>query len=146
MANQLNTAAGLPQEQAMPILTPILRWSWILLVVSAIAFELTPTPPVAPWRVYAMWAVKLVGFGLLGFLLPLAFQRLTTLIRNASIALGTSLLVEILQAVVHHGHGFHWHELIAKALLIIGGFCLALIARYERVIWAGPVSIRLKIV
>jgi hypothetical protein len=144
MADPPVTFTTLPQGQAISILTPLLRWSWIALALSSIAFELTPISPVPPLTTYGLLVFKLTVFALLGFLPPLAFQRLTTLIWNIGIALGSSVLVEALQAVVHNGHSFHWHELIAKVFLVIGGFCFALVARYERVISAGPLSIRLE--
>jgi hypothetical protein len=144
MTVQPVSVATLPRRQAIPILTPVLRWCWIALVLSSIAFELTPISPVPPLTTYGLVVIKSVVFALLGFLPPLAFQRLTTLIRNMSIALGSAVTVEVLQTVVHHGHSFHWHELIVKVLLVTGGFCLALVVRYERVISAGRLSIRLE--
>lgn len=131
-------------QQAITILTPVLRWSWIALLLTAILFELTPTPPATLLTTYGLVVLKSVGFALLGFLPPLAFQRLTTLVWSISIALGTSMGVEVLQAVVRHGHDFHWPELIAKALLIIGAFSLAIVARYDCMLSAGPLSIRLE--
>jgi hypothetical protein len=144
MSDQPLTTKQLPHGQAISILTPLLRWIWIVLALSSVAFELTPISPVAPLTTYGLLVLKLGVFALLGFLPPLAFQRLTTLLWNISTTLGSAVTVEVLQAVVHNGHSFHWIELIAKVLLILGGCCVALVARYEGVISAGPLSIRLE--
>ena len=144
MSDQPVTVTTLLHPQSLYILTPVLRWTWIALFLFVIAIELAPISPAPPLTIFCLLLVKSAGFVLLGFLPPLGFQRLTTLIWNISIALSSSMAVEGLQAVVRHGHGFHWHELIVKVLLIVGGFCFALVARYERVISAGPVSIRLE--
>ena len=96
-----------------------------------------------PLPFYAYCAAKLVFFIAIGFLAPLAFWRFNALNRGILLAAISAAAVESLQGVLHHGHSFHWYELLIKLALILLGFALALDARYERKISIGPVHIQL---
>lgn len=130
-------------ERTFPILTPVLRRTWILFVSATILLQLVQMPDMSRPVLYCVWALKLLGFGLVGFVAPLAFERFNAFIRGLLLGIITATAVEVLQALLGHGHGFHVEELLIKLLFIFVGFCIGIVVRYERAITAGPICIRL---
>ena len=90
-----------------------LKLFWAMLALAAIAIELVPAHYPAGVFVTQNWA-KAGLFLVLGYLAPMAFWRFSYL--NASILASASsaILVELIQAMVAHGHRFSWVELGAN--------------------------------
>ena len=128
------------------VFTPALRMVWIAIVSITVVVEviLLPTnPPLPPIPHYSYKLFKLLLFVAVGYLAPLAFWRFNALNRGILLAAVSSMGVETLQSLIGRGHSFHWYELLLKLGLILLGFALALDARYERQISAGPIHIQL---
>jgi uncharacterized oligopeptide transporter (OPT) family protein len=108
-----------------------LKLFWAMLALTAIAIELVPAHYPAGVFVTQNWA-KAGLFLVLGYIAPMAFWRFSYL--NASILASASsaILVELVQAMVAHGHRFSWVELGVKLALLAAGFIIALDVRYER--------------
>ena len=92
---------------------------------------------------YLCYGAKAAAFVALGFLSPLAFQKLNRIGIGILSSFSCAVAIEIVQVALHNGHSFHWHEIIGKIALIIVGFALALERRYQRRIAFGPFSIQL---
>jgi hypothetical protein len=128
------------------VFTPTLRTVWVAIVAVTIVSEvlLLPTnPPLPPLPHYSYKIFKLLLFIAVGYLAPLAFWRFNALNRGIMLAAVSAMGVETLQGLIGRGHSFHWYEMLLKLGLIVLGFTLALDARYERQISAGPLRIRL---
>jgi len=131
----------------LKVFTPALRIVWAAIVAVTVVAEvlLLPTnPPLPPIPHYAYKVFKLILFVAVGYLAPLAFWRFNALNRGIMLAAVSSIGVETLQGIIGQGHSFHWYEMLLKLGLILFGFALALDARYERQISAGPIHVRLK--
>jgi hypothetical protein len=130
----------------LKVFTPTLRIAWILIVAITIVSEvvLLPTnPPLPPIPHYSYKIFKLFLFAAVGYLAPLSFWRFNALNRGIMLAAVSAMGVESLQGLIGRGHSFHWYEMLLKLGLILLGFALALDARYEHQISAGPIHIRL---
>jgi len=123
--------------------SPAIKVVWTALVVATVVTELVPISPMAPSEFYFYNAAKLMCFFAMGYLAPLAFWRFNALTRGLRLATLLAACVECLQGFVHHGHSFHWYELVVKLMLVLFGFAVALEARYERNISVGPIHIYL---
>ena len=111
-----------------------------LLLSTAEVMALGPMPvPVF----YLYYVSKVAAFFVLGFLSPLAFQRLNGLGIGVLVSFTCAALIEGIQTALHNGHSFHWYELAGKVVLITLGFALALERRYERRMSVGPFAIQL---
>jgi hypothetical protein len=131
---------------AVKVFTPTLRVVWIAIVAVTIVSEvlLLPTnPPLPPIPHYSYKIFKVLLFIAVGYLAPLAFWRFNALNRGIMLAAASAMGVETLQGLIGRGHSFHWYELLLKLGLILLGFALALDARHERQISAGPFHISL---
>jgi glycopeptide antibiotics resistance protein len=128
---------------SLRVFTRGIRITWLAIAAITILLEIIPIPLMAPLRFYAYCGGKALLFALLGYMAPLAFWRFNELNRGIAFAAFSACLVETLQGVLHHGHSFHWYELLIKLAIILVGFSLALNARYDRQIAIGPLRIRL---
>jgi hypothetical protein len=130
----------------LKVFTPTLRILWIAAVAITVVSEvvLLPTnPPLPPIAHYSYKILKLLLFVVVGYLAPLAFWRFNALNRGILLAAVSAMGVEVLQGIIGRGHSFHWYEMLLKLGLILFGFALALDARYDRQISAGPIHISL---
>lgn len=127
----------------LKIFTRSLRFAWASIVAITITSEVMPVPGMPPMRFYLYCALKLVAFFMVGCLAPLAFWRFNALNRGMMLAAVSATFVESMQGLLHHGHSFHWYELLVKLALIFLGFALALDVRYEGGIEFGSVHITL---
>lgn len=127
------------------LFTPSLRILWASIMTALVAMEIVPLPSpiVPPIKFYIYCGVKFVLFVSIGYLLPLAFMRFNLLNRGFLIAILSATFVESLQGAIRRGHSFHWYELGLKLVTIMGGFALALEARYDHRI---PLGRSLKII
>jgi hypothetical protein len=132
---------GLLVTQPLRVFGATIRSLWILIVIITVLAETLPAPQTAPLPFYIYKAAKALCFLLVGYLAPLAFWQFKSLNRGILYAVLSATLVETLQALIGHGHSFSWYELAAKLVLLLGGFTLALDARYERAIRLGPLVI-----
>jgi hypothetical protein len=108
-----------------------LKLFWAMLALGVIAIELVPAHYPAGVFVTQNWA-KAGLFLLLGYLAPMAFWRFSYLTASILASASSAILVELIQAMVAHGHRFSWVELGAKLALLAAGFLIALDVRYER--------------
>jgi hypothetical protein len=113
------------------------RLFWFALAAVTIVAEVAPAAGLEPWIFYTYKGSKVVLFFLFGYCTPLSFHRFDKLLRGLLLAMGSALLVEILQLKIGNGHRFSFVELVAKFALISLGFVFALEARYERAIIIG---------
>jgi hypothetical protein len=127
----------------LQVFSPVLRTLWMVLVIITVGSEMIPISLMPPLPFYCYCITKLSAFVCLGYVAPLAFCRFNALNRGILLATLSATCVEVLQGILHHGHSFHWYELIVKLTLILLGFALALEARYERTISVGPIHVRL---
>lgn len=145
----MSQAFTLPVERQKPgllhvcICSPVFKSLWIGVAVLTVAVEVAPIPQMPVGLFYCYCAVKLVCFVALGYFAALAFQRFNAVNRCILLASVSAMCVEALQGILHHGHSFHWYELMIKLASILLGFALALDARYEQMISIGPIHIRL---
>ena len=116
---------------------------WILLTFATTLVEILQAPSLTPRKFYALYLIKGFSFVVLGFVTPLTFRGFDQLVKAVTLLAAMASSVEILQAFVHHGHSFTWYELALKPMLILWGFSVALIARYEKKISLGPVQLTL---
>ena len=108
-----------------------LKLFWAMLALGAIAVELVPAHYPAGVFVKQNWA-KASLFLTLGYLPPMAFWRFSYLTASILVSASSAILVELIQAMVAHGHRFSWVELGVKLALLAAGFLIALDVRYER--------------
>jgi hypothetical protein len=108
-----------------------LKLFWAMLALAAIAIELVPAHYPAGVFVTQNWT-KAGLFLLLGYLAPMAFWRFSYLTASILASAASAILVELIQAMVAHGHRFSWIELGVKLALLAAGFLIALDVRYER--------------
>jgi hypothetical protein len=125
------------------VFSPATKSLWAAVVAITVVCEVMPIPLLSPLPFYSYCAFKLICFVALGYIAPLAFWRFNALNRGISLATISAACVESLQGLLHHGHSFHWYELVVKLALILFGFALALDARYERMVSIGPIHVRL---
>jgi len=142
-ANVLETKRQSPGALRLRVFTPGMKALWAVIVMITVVSETVPIPLMPPVFFYSYCAAKLICFVAIGYLAPLAFWRFNALNRGILLASISAACVESLQGLLHHGHSFHWYELVVKLALILLGFALALDARYERVISIGPIRFRL---
>jgi hypothetical protein len=116
---------------------------WAAIVLVTIVVEVMPIPLMPPLPFYSYCTAKLICFIALGYIAILAFWRFDALNRGLLLATISAVTIESLQGLLHHGHSFHFYELLVKLALIFLGYALALDARYEGVIAIGPIHIRL---
>lgn len=116
---------------------------WAVIVGVTLVNEVIPIPRLTVAASYSFYAAKIICFFALGYVAPMAFLRFNAINRGILLAAFSATCVESLQGVWHHGHSFHWYDLVGKLVLILFGFALGLEARYERVISVGPIRIRL---
>lgn len=121
-----------PHRRRSGTFTPALKAIWGAVALATVVTEVAPMPPLAPSAFYCIKATKVLLFLALGFLAPLALSRFQALNRGILLAVGSSTVVELLQGILRHGHSFHWYELVAKLLIILCGFAVALEVRYDR--------------
>lgn len=119
------------------------RGWWTAVVILTIFSEVVPLPAFKPAPLVAYCAAKAVLFFLDGYLAPLAFWRFNALNRGLFLSVLSACAVETLQSILGHGHSFHWYELLIKLILVFVGFAMALDARYECRVQAGPFLLRL---
>jgi hypothetical protein len=120
------------------------RALWLTLATVTVVSEIIPTPRLKPLFFYGLYSpAKLICFLALGFLTPLAFERLNALNRGIAFAALSATLIEVLQGLIGNGHSFHWYELIVKLFIIFGGFSFGLVARFDGAISLGVVEIML---
>jgi len=129
---------------SIPVSNPLTRAVWTIVIVITVVTEVMPIPLMPPLPFYSYVAVKLICFFALGYLAPLAFWRFNALNRGILLAAISATAVETLQGLLHHGHSFHWYELVVKLVVILLGFALALDARYEGKVSLGVFHIWLK--
>src|ERR1700737_2748319 len=89
------------------------RLFWLALAVVTIVAEVAPVAGLEPWIFYTYKTTKVLLFFLFGYCTPLAFHRFNKLLRGLFLAIGSALLVEILQLKIGNGHGFSFVELVA---------------------------------
>lgn len=128
---------------SLRVFTRGLRILWIATAAITILLEVIPIPLMPPIPFYAYCSTKVLLFLMLGYLAPLAFWPFNVLNRGIILAAFSACCVESLQALLRHGHSFHWYELVAKLLLILFGFAFALNARYDSQVSLGPLRIGL---
>lgn len=121
----------------------LLQLAWLGIVAATIVAEVIPVRGLPPMAFYIYKSAKIVMFLLLGYCTPLTFHRFAKLTWGLLMAGGSAVLVEGLQGLIGNGHQFSFSELIAKVILIVLGFALAIEARYERAIVTGKWRIRL---
>lgn len=145
----VSSSKVLPSGPRRPIVVDIhlfngqARAVWIALVILTIISEVVPLPAFTPAPLIAYCAVKAILFVLVGYMAPLAFWRFNALNRGLLYSILSAGAVETLQGVVGHGHSLHWYELLIKLILLFIGFAMALDARYECRVEAGPFLMRL---
>lgn len=131
------------REFFVPILNVKLLFLWSCLAALILLAEVMPVPYMSPMTFYSLFLLKGVAFVSLGFLIPLTYERFDGVVRALLFSLGIALLTELLQKVLQHGHSFVWYELLIKPVLILWGFAIALVARYEGRFLIGSVRINL---
>lgn len=119
------------------------RAFWTAVVVLTIFSEVVPLPALTPAPFVLYCIAKAVLFFLDGYVAPLAFWRFNALNRGLFLSVLSATAVETLQGILGHGHSFHWYELLIKLILVFVGFAMALDARYECRVKAGPLLFRL---
>jgi hypothetical protein len=117
---------------SLRIFTPALKAFWFATVVLIGLVELFPFDNlhVRPLFFYTYEFVKAAAFVGLGFELPLAFWRFSSLNRGLVISLCSAAVMEGIQTFVM-GHRFNMLELLLKGVLIMFGFTLGLIPRRD---------------
>ena len=89
-------------------------------------------PLMPPLPFYSYKTAKIICFVAIGYLALLAFLQFSALNRGVILAAISATTVEFLQGLLHHGHSFHWYELIVNLALSFLGFALALDARHGK--------------
>ena len=120
-----------------------IRVAWVVVVVVMNFAEVMPrplwwTPPIY----YSYQGSKLLGFAILGYLTPLTFWRFGNLGRGVAFGLVSTAGIESIQNFIE-GHHFSFFEMGVKLVILMVGFGLALLARYDKHIHVGPVWIDL---
>lgn len=142
----LISVAGLREPVAsfsLRVFTRSLRLTWMSIAAVTVLLEVIPIPLMPPAPFYAYCAGKIALFLLLGYFAPLAFWSFNVLNRGIILAALSACCVESFQGLLHHGHSFHWYELIVKLVFILIGFAFGLNARYDRRIIVGPLRLHL---
>jgi hypothetical protein len=116
---------------------------WVIVNLLLSAAETISRGPMPDPVYYLYYTSKVAAFFLLGFLSPLAFQRLNGIAVGVLSCLTGAVIVESSQILFHNGHSFHWHELAGKIALITLGFAVGLERRYQRQMSIGPLAIQL---
>jgi hypothetical protein len=120
-----------------------LRVVWMLLVAAMIVVEVVPRPLWwSPLPYYSYQISKLLGFLIVGYLTPLSFWSFSSLGRGVSFGLLSTAAIETIQGLIE-GHRFSFLEMFVKLTLLMAGFGLALLARYDKHIHIGPLYIDL---
>ncbi len=122
---------------------PGMRVGWIAFLVLMVVVEVIPRPitwPPLPY--YAYQISKLIGFSILGYWTPLAFWRFGSLGRGVVFGLATTAGIESIQGMIE-GHRFSFFEMVVKLALVMIGFGLALLARYDKRVHVGRLHIGL---
>jgi hypothetical protein len=128
----------------MAIFTNTLKSVWLILLATAVAFELMPMHyPAGVLTLHNCYKACLLL--LLGYLLPLAFWQYNTLNTSLLLAALSVPILETLQAAIGNGHRFSLLEVTAKSLLLAIGFVVALNTRYEMQITVGRLRLRLTV-
>lgn len=137
-------AAILPERRAFTIklFGATLRTLWVLLAAMMIFAEVIPMPLIPPVPFYAYVGSKLIGFAILGYLTPLTFWRFGSLGRGVAFGLLSTAGIETIQGLIE-GHRFSFFEMFVKLSLLLIGFGLALLARYDKHIHVGRLHIGL---
>ena len=143
MTRTLRTSRDERGEPQLRVFGAVSKTIWGIIAAVTVISEVVPVPLMPPVPFYSYCAAKLVCFVALGYLAPLAFWRFNALNRGILLGAISATVVESLQGLLHHGHSFHWYELIVKLGLILLGFALALDARYKHMISIGPIRLRL---
>jgi hypothetical protein len=117
--------------------------AWVGLVALMIFAEVMPrplwwTPPIY----YTYQISKLLGFAMLGYLTPLTFWRFGSLGRGVAFGLLSTAGIESVQNFIE-GHHFSFFEMGVKLAILMVGFGLALLTRYDKHIRVGPVWVDL---
>jgi hypothetical protein len=128
---------------AVELFGKLLRFAWIAIASATVITEVVPVVGLSPTAFYTYKTAKIALFFLLGYCTPLAIHRFDKLNRGLLLAVGSTISVEGLQALIGNGHRFSFIELLAKVVLIGLGFAFALDARYERAMSIGNWRIRL---
>jgi hypothetical protein len=108
-----------------------------------VVVEVIPRPITWPPLPYYSYQIsKLIGFVVLGYLTPLVFWRFGSLGRGVAFGLVTTAGIEGIQGMIE-GHRFSIFEMIVKLVLVMIGFGLALLARFDKQIHVGRLYIAL---
>ena len=119
------------------------RIVWFVFLTVMVVVEVTPRPITWPPLPYYSYQIsKLIGFVLLGYLTPLAFWRFGSLGRGVAFGLATTAGIEGIQGMIE-GHRFSIFEMFVKLVLVMVGFGLALLARFDKRIHVGRLYITL---
>ena len=113
-----------------------LRGCWAFLLLLTVALELLPMPPLPAACVYTYVACKAILFLALGCMTPLTFWAFDSLGYGALFSAATAATVEILQSL-SAGHRARLYEFLAKLVLLMAGFALALNLRYDGLLRVG---------
>ncbi len=120
-----------------------MRAGWIAFLVLMIVVEVIPRPITWPPLPYYTYQIsKLIGFSILGYWTPLAFWRFGSLGWGVAFGLATTAGIESIQGLIE-GHRFSFFEMFVKLALVMVGFGLALLARYDKRIHVGPLYVGL---
>lgn len=119
------------------------RAAWILFFLITLASEIVPLPLLGGAPLFCFKGFKAVVFMLLGFATPLTFWRFTSLNLGIAVITTASFIVELAQFFIP-GHQFSIIELASKVMLLIAGWSLALVVRYEGKIKCGRFQIALQ--
>lgn len=121
----------------------VLAIVWGLLLFGTMVIELVPRDPTwLPRLFYPYTTFKGLLFVLLGFVTPLALWKFNSLGMGVLFAVATAGSVEGLQVFLP-GHRASYLEFGAKLVLLMLGFVAALVARHDRRLKVGPLSIKL---
>jgi len=119
------------------------RICWFVFLAIMVIVEVIPRPITWPPLPYYSYQIsKLIGFVVLGYLTPLAFWRFGSLGRGVAFGLVTTAGIEGIQGIIE-GHRFSIFEMIVKLVLVMAGFGLALLARFDKRIHVGRLHIAL---
>jgi hypothetical protein len=110
---------------------PLMRVLFIVIAVMTIALEIVPLRPMSILCFYSYKAAKGLLFLSLGCITPLALWRFDSMNKGLVFAAVSATLVETAQRFVV-GHHFSIFELLAKLILLVVGFLVAMNALYER--------------
>jgi len=105
---------------------------WIGIFGLTVLSEIYPFPLMPPLPFYTVQCIKLLLFFLVGYVLQFGFWRSRSSGLGILFAFASAVSIEVLQGWLRQGHAFHWYEMLIKAIVIFGGYCMGCGSVYKR--------------